>query len=66
MQRSCPALPNEPFSRFTPKAVQSRLDKICGGGSLALMLRVVFLSFSAASTDLPSAIPRFGRVIGFN
>src|ERR1035437_1925971 len=60
-----PGLPNEPFSRFTPKAAQSRFDRTWAGSSVALILRVVVRSLRAARTDLPPSISGLGSVIGF-
>src|ERR1039457_5475492 len=60
-----PGLPNEPSSRFTPKAAQSRFDRICAGSSLVLILRVVLRSLRAARTDLPPSISGLGSAIGF-
>src|ERR1039458_7139555 len=60
-----PGLPNEPVSRFTPKAAQSRFERTCVGSSLALILRVVFRSLRAARTDLPPSLSGLGSVIGF-
>ena len=59
-----PGFPNDAFSRFTPNAAQRRLDSTCGGSCLALMLRLVFLSHRAASTDLPPSACGFKSVIG--
>ena len=58
-----PAFPCAPF-RFTPNAAQRRFESICGGSFSALMLRMVFLSCRAASTDLPPSFSGFGSVIG--
>src|ERR1035441_10491872 len=60
-----PALPNEPCSRFTPKAAHSRFERTCAGSSLALILRLVFRSLRAAITDLPPSISDLGSVIVF-
>src|ERR1035441_3326782 len=60
-----PGLPNEPISRFTPKAAQSKFDRTWAGSSWALILRVVFRSLRAASTDLPPSVSGFGSVMGF-
>src|ERR1017187_4633236 len=60
-----PGLPNEPFSRFTPNAAQSRSDRICAGSSLVLILRVVLRSLRAARTDFPPSMSGLGSVICF-
>ena len=39
---------------------------ISGGSSLVLILRLVFLSFSAANTDLPPSVPAFESTIAFS